>query len=71
MRAFSAIQKIIQVTKPTEMMDREPPMASCASKVRVWGPKVSRAPKLRDSSTATLTPAHIGASRWVRCVLRM
>ena len=70
-RAFSAIQKIIQVTKPTEMMDREPPIASCASKVRVSGPKVSSAPKLREMMTATATPNHMGVSRWVRFVLRM
>ena len=36
--AVRAIQKIIQVTKPTATMDSVPPMASWASKVRVFGP---------------------------------
>ena len=32
-RAVRRIQKIIQVTKPTAMIDSEPPSASCASNV--------------------------------------
>ena len=46
-RAARAIQKIIQVTKPTATIDRLPPISSCASKVRPRGPKVSAAPKAR------------------------
>ena len=52
-RAARAIQKIIQVTKPTATIDRVPPIASWASKVRPRGPKVSSAPKARLTATAT------------------
>ena len=46
MRAAAlAIQKIIQVTKPTATIERKPPIASWASKVSPFGPKVSSAPK--------------------------
>ena len=37
-RAARAIQKIIQVTRPTATIDRMPPIASWASKVRLRGP---------------------------------
>ena len=37
-RAARAIQKIIQVTRPTARIDRIPPIASWASKVRLRGP---------------------------------
>ena len=46
-RAARAIQKIIQVTKPTATIDRMPPISSWASKVSPRGPKVSSAPKAR------------------------
>ena len=44
-RAALAIQKIIQVTKPTATIDSDAADASCASKVRPRGPNVSSAPK--------------------------
>ena len=44
-----AIQKIIQVTRPTATIDSVPPMASCASNVSREGPKVSSAPNARDT----------------------
>lgn len=63
-RAALAIQKIIQVTKPTAMTDNEPPIASWASKVRPCGPQVSKAPKPSETTTATATPAQMrGNSR--------
>ena len=37
-RAVRAIQKIIQVTKPTATIDSPPPIISWASKVRPRGP---------------------------------
>ncbi len=37
-RAWPAIQKTIQVTKPTATIDRVPPIASWASKVSRRGP---------------------------------
>ncbi len=68
-RAWRAIQKTIQVTKPTAMIDSVPPRASCASKVRLRGPKVSSAPKPNEMTTATATPAQIRGSRSRRSVL--
>ena len=68
-RAARAIQKIIQVTKPTATMERVPPISSCASKVRPRGPNVSAAPKPRLTATAIATPAQIRGSRWRRSVL--
>ena len=56
-RAARAIQKIIQVTKPTATIDRMPPISSWASKVRPRGPKVSSAPKASETTTATATPS--------------
>ena len=44
-RAALAIQKIIQVTKPTATIDSAPPISSWASKVSPFGPKVRAAPK--------------------------
>ena len=64
-RAVRAIQKIIQVTRPTATIDSVPPMASCASNDRPEGPKVSRAPKPSETATAMPTPAH-RADRWSR-----
>ena len=58
-RAWRAIQNTIQVTKPTATMDRMPPIASCASKVRRRGPKVSSAPKPSETATATAIPAQM------------
>ena len=48
-RAAPAIQKIIQVTKPTATIDSPPPISSWASKVRPRGPRPRAAPN------ATLT----------------
>ena len=47
-----AIQKIIQVTKPTAMIESPPPISSWASKVRPLGPKVRTAPKASETTTA-------------------
>ena len=47
-RAVRAIQKIIQVTRPTATIDSVPPMASCASNDSPDGPNVSSAPKPSD-----------------------
>ena len=58
LRACSAIQNTIQVTKPTAMIDSVPPMASCASKVSPRGPKVSAAPNANEMTTAIPTPSH-------------
>ena len=62
-RAADAIQKIIQVTKPTATMDSAPPISSWASKVRPLGPKVRAAPKAREMATAMPTPIQIRGSR--------
>ena len=63
LRAARAIQKIIQVTNPTAMIDSEPPISSCASNVSPRGPKVSAAPNARLTATAIATPAQIRGSR--------
>ena len=55
------IQKTIQVTKPTAMIDRVPPKRSWASKLRLFEVKVSRAPNARLSATAAATPSQTGA----------
>ena len=58
--AALAIQKIIQVTKPTAMIDSSPPISSWASKVRPLGPKVSAAPKPSEMATTAMpTPSQI------------
>ena len=62
-RAARAIQKIIQVTKPTATIDSSPPISSCASKVSPLGPKVSAAPKASETPTAIATPSQIRGSR--------
>lgn len=56
---MAAIQNTIQVTKPTAMIDSEPPSASCASKVRVEGPKVRIAPKTTETVIAMPMPIHM------------
>jgi hypothetical protein len=58
-RAALTIQKIIQVTKPTAMIDNNPPISSCASKLRPFGPKVSAAPRAKDAAVAIPTPCQI------------
>ncbi len=63
-----AIQKIIQVTRPTATIDREPPIASWAVNDRPCGPKVSSAPNPSDTTTATPTPAQRAGSRSRRAV---
>ena len=67
-RAARAIQKIIQVTNATAMIERQPPIISWASKVSPRGPKVSAAPKARLIATASATPAHTLGSRCRRSV---
>ena len=62
-RAARAIQKIIQVTKPTATIDSVPPMASWASKVSPRGPQVRAAPNARLTPTASATPAQMRGSR--------
>ncbi len=57
------IQKIIQVTKQTAMIDIRPPNRSCASKLRLREVKVSSAPNASDRAIAALTPNQIGRSR--------
>ena len=64
-RAVRAIQKIIQVTRPTATIDSVPPMASCASNDSPEGPKVSSAPNPSETATAMPTPAH-SAGSWSR-----
>ena len=49
-RAALAIQKIIQVTKPTATIDSSPPISSWASKVSPFGPKVSAKPKPSETA---------------------
>ena len=68
-RAALAIQKIIQVTKPTAMIDKPPPISSCASKVSPLGPKVSAAPNPSETTTAMPTPSQIRGTRCRRSVL--
>ncbi len=63
------IQKTIQVTRPTEMIDSEPPRASWASKDSWEEPNCRTAPKAIDSSTAAPTPVHTGGSFSRRPVL--
>jgi hypothetical protein len=58
-RAAFAIQKIIQVTNPTAMIDSRPPMSSWASKVSPRGPNVRAAPKASEMATAMATPIQI------------
>ena len=65
-RAALAIQKIIQVTKPTAMIDSRPPISSWASNVRPFGPKVSAKPKPSEMPTAIPTPIQILGSSWRR-----
>ncbi len=67
-RAVRFIQKIIQVTKPTAMMDRNPPNASWAWNDIVDDVNVRRAPKVRLSPTASPTPIHTGSSASRRSV---
>ncbi|GAA3104841.1 hypothetical protein GCM10020254_58320 [Streptomyces goshikiensis] len=61
-RAVRFIQKTIQVTRPTAMIDSEPPIASCAWKVSSCVPNSRAAPKPRLTAAARPTPAHSGAS---------
>ncbi len=62
LRAVRFIQKIIQVTNPTAMIDMIPPKASCAVKDIRDEVKVSAAPNARLSSTASPTPVHTAGS---------
>ena len=64
-RAVRAIQKIIQVIRPTATIESVPPMASCASNDSPDGPNVRMAPNPSDAPTATPTPAH-SAGSWSR-----
>ena len=68
-RAMRAIQKIIQVMRPTAMIDSVPPMASCASKLSPLGPKVRSAPKPIETAAANATPAQTTRTRSRRSVL--
>ncbi len=52
------IQKTIQVTNATAMIDRVPPKRSWASKLRLLEVNVSTAPNARLSATAASTPIH-------------
>jgi hypothetical protein len=69
LRAARFIQKTIQVTKPTAMIDMTPPKASCAVKLIRAEEKVSSAPKAREITTATPTPSQM-APTLARCPLR-
>ena len=59
-RAVRRIQKTIQVTKPTAMIDMNPPKASCARKLRFCDVNVRIAPKPRLSAIAAPMPVQIG-----------
>ena len=63
------IQKIIQVTKPTAMIDMMPPKRSCASKLRSLEVKVSSAPNAERDRQRQATPSQIARSRSRRPVL--
>ncbi len=69
MRALRRIQKIIQVTNPTAMIDSEPPRASWASNVRACWVRVRPRVTPTLTSTAIATPSQtLGSSerRFVR-----
>ena len=68
-RAVRAIHIIIQVTKPTAMIDSVPPIASWASNSSPRGPNVSSAPNASETSTAMATPAQTRPSSSRRSVL--
>lgn len=59
-RAVRRIQNTIHVTRPTEMIDSEPPSASCASNVSSWEPNSRAQPKASAITTAVPTPSQIG-----------
>ena len=66
-RAVRSIQMIIQVMKPTATIESEPPMISCASKLRPYAPKVrTRAERQREhdceDDTESGEPDHRGAA---------
>ena len=68
-RALRRIQKIIQVTNPTAMIDSEPPRASWASNVRACWVRVRPRVTPMLTSTAIATPSQtFGSSerRFVR-----
>ena len=50
------------VSNATATIDNVPPIASCASNVRPFGPKVSRAPKPIETTTAIPTPSQMRGS---------
>ena len=57
-RAARRIQKIIQVTKPTAMIERPPPNASCASNVSACWARVNASVTPTLTATAIATPSH-------------
>jgi len=68
-RAFRRIQKIIHVTKPTAMIDSEPPSASWASNVRACWVSVRPSVTPMLTRTAIATPSQTRGSserRFVR-----
>ncbi|VTR78792.1 hypothetical protein CHMI_03577 [Cellulomonas hominis] len=62
-RAVRAIHRIIQVSRPAATSDSVPPMASCASNVRPFGPNVRTAPVTSAMPIAVATPAHSAGTR--------
>ena len=67
-RAVRRIQKIIHVTKPTAMIDSEPPSASCASNVSACWVSASTRVTPTLIATAIPTPSHTLGSTWRRSV---
>ena len=67
-RAVRRIQKIIQVTKPTAMIDSEPPSASWASNVSACWVSASARVTPTLIATAIPTPSHTLGSTWRRSV---
>ncbi|MDN6124512.1 MAG: hypothetical protein L0I80_11710, partial [Brevibacterium sp.] len=63
------LQKIIKVTTPAGMIERLPPMNSCASNVGVDGPNVSSALKTRAMTTPAAILSHTALTSLVRPVL--
>ena len=75
-RAVRFIQKIIQVTKPTAMIDKLPPRASWASNVRACWVRASPTVTPTLTEMARPTPTHtLGSTSrrplWTRKATRM
>ena len=66
MRAVARIQKIIQVTNPTAMIDSEPPTISCCSNRSSPMVYAITVPIATQISSAAATPphTHLSAERW-------